>query len=268
MECIWTGFLIGCFSFAHCLGMCGGFALHLSGGGRAAVLGRQLLWHAGKTASYMFLGALAAFAGGQLVLAHGRGVQMALTWIAGGVMIVSGLALLGVRLALTRPIGPPSPIEGEVNYARTRGRQTDGLLVGFVRQFFGSAGWRSAMAMGLATGLLPCGIVYSALAVSLQSGSVLVGMATMAAMGAGTMWSLLVIGLTGGLLSAKAKRWGAVAGGIVLVLLGSVTALRGSHVLHSVLPAARPVMRDQSATNDSSSAAQPSHSCCEASSQP
>jgi len=67
MNYIWIGLAGGALAFAHCLGMCGGFALHFSRGDkRRSVLGRQLLWHSGKTFSYVFLGALAAFGGGML----------------------------------------------------------------------------------------------------------------------------------------------------------------------------------------------------------
>ena len=88
---------------------------------------------------------------------------------------------------------------------------------------------------GLMTGLLPCPIVVGFLALSLQSGSVLTGMATMAAMGVGTVWSLLLLGMTGYALQARTRRWGAVVGGIVLVLLGTVTILRGTGAMHHLM---------------------------------
>jgi sulfite exporter TauE/SafE len=45
----------------HCLGMCGGFPLHLAkAGGRGNVVFRQMLFVLGKAFTYMFLGTLAA----------------------------------------------------------------------------------------------------------------------------------------------------------------------------------------------------------------
>ena len=50
----------GAAAFAHCLGMCGALALHLSAGAeRWSALGRQLCWHAGRIVTYTFLGSLA-----------------------------------------------------------------------------------------------------------------------------------------------------------------------------------------------------------------
>ena len=69
---------------------------------------------------------------------------------------------------------------------------------------------------------------------SVQSRSVPVGMATMAALGLGTAWSLLLLGWTGGLLHRRLRRWGAVVGGIVLIVLAAVTVLRATDAFHSV----------------------------------
>jgi sulfite exporter TauE/SafE len=73
------------------------------------------------------------------------------------------------------------------------------------------------------------------LALSVQSGSVAVGMAVMAAMGAGTVWSLLVLGVTGHMVTLRLRRWGTAVAAAVLILLGVATALRGTEALHRVL---------------------------------
>ncbi len=224
VQYVWAGLAGGAVAFAHCLGMCGGFALHLSEGrtgrtgrnGRAA-LGRQFLWHAGKTTTYVTLGAVAGFLGGVAGSAGGlAGAQKVLAWAAGAVMVLMGLKLTGL-------------LPGR------RGEASGGLFTGVFRQFFAQPTPSAAFALGLLTGLLPCPVVVGFLALSLQSGSVLAGMATMAAMGAGTVWSLLLLGMTGYALRARTRRWGAVIGGIVLVLLGTVTILRGSGAMHHLM---------------------------------
>jgi sulfite exporter TauE/SafE len=60
-------------------------------------------------------------------------------------------------------------------------------------------------------------------------------MATMAAVGLGTAWSLVALGMTGHLVTARLKRWGSVVGGIVLILAGLATALRGTEAYHRLL---------------------------------
>jgi cytochrome c biogenesis protein CcdA len=98
MATVWFAFIAGAAAFAHCLGMCGPFALHLGqGGGRAAAFGRLALWNVGKTATYVFLGALAGFAGATLGAAVSWPMlQDVLAYVAGGVMVLAGLSLLGI----------------------------------------------------------------------------------------------------------------------------------------------------------------------------
>ncbi len=163
------------------------------------------------------LGAVAGFLGGIAGSAGGfAGVQKVLACAAGAVMVLMGLKLIGL-------------LPGR------RGESSGGLFAGVFRQFFAQPSSPAAFALGLMTGLLPCPVVVGFLALSLQSGSVLTGMATMAAMGAGTVWSLLLLGMTGYALRARARRWGAVIGGIVLVLLGAVTILRGTGAMHHLM---------------------------------
>ena len=216
----WIAFIGGCAAFAHCLGMCGAFALHLSkpGGGWGG-LTRQILWHAGKLATYIFLGAMAGFLGGWLTsLPALPAAQKVLAWAAGLLMIVMGLVLLGLFPSRGRPATEPG-----------------GLFSSLFGQFFANPSRPAALVLGLATGFLPCPIVVGFLALSAESRSVVSGMVVMAAMGIGTVWSLLILGMTGSMLAPRLKRWGPAIGGAVLILLGIVTALRGTDVFHRVL---------------------------------
>jgi sulfite exporter TauE/SafE len=221
MEMVLAAFIGAALSFPHCLGMCGAFTLHLAkdaGGG--SVLARQLCWHAGRIATYVFLGSLAAFAGSFLASAsfipHAQNV---LAVVLGAFMIAMGLVLMGLIPARKR--------------RRVDGAAPDnGILSGFLRQLFGAPTRAGALALGLATGFLPCPVVLGFLALSAHSASVLTGMMIMAAMGLGTVWSLLALGLTGGLVGARLRRWGVVLGGIVLILAGAATALRATTVFH------------------------------------
>jgi uncharacterized protein (TIGR03382 family) len=199
--------------------MCGGFALHLSGGSRAANLLRQVLWHTGKTSTYVFLGALAGFLGGRIGdFLKGPWIH-AISCAAGGVMILMGLVLLGLLPRRRRRTE-----DGEV-----------GLLSSVFRQFSGQPTPAAALVLGLASGFLPCPIVVGFLALSVQSGSALAGVVLMAAMGVGTMWALLLVGMGGGLMKSWLRRRGAILGGVVLVLLGAATILRGTEVFHRTL---------------------------------
>ena len=219
MAMLWIAFVAGASAFAHCLGMCGPFALHLSRGpSRPAVLGNQLLWHTGRITTYVFLGALAGGLGNVILRALSASwAPKALAWSAGGVMILMGLALLGLRPRL-RPAGAGG-----------------GLFAGLAGQLMGPPRPAAALVLGLATGLLPCPIVLAGLALAVQAGSVPAGMALMAALGAGTLWSLLLLGLAGQTVVAGLRRWGAPLAGAIVLLMGVATVLRGTEGFHHLL---------------------------------
>jgi sulfite exporter TauE/SafE len=176
-----------------------------------------LLWHAGRIFTYIFLGAVAGYAGGR-VISSSRivGAQNVVACAAGAVMILMGLWLLGVF--------PSRKEKGE-----------DGIFPGVLRQFFRDPSAAGALMMGLATGFLPCPVIFGFLALSAQTGSVLMGMAVMAAVGAGTAWSLLILGMTGQAIRLGLRRWAAPVGAVILILLGAGTALRGTQAFHRLL---------------------------------
>ncbi|MCY2927974.1 MAG: sulfite exporter TauE/SafE family protein [Planctomycetota bacterium] len=217
MEYIWMALVGGAAAFPHCLGMCGGFALHLAGGkNRGTVFARQMLWHAGRTVTYTFLGALAGFLGNLVSLARWPFLRDVPGYLAGAIMLVMGLFVLGV--VPTR--------RGEL-----QGSQDEGLFASFFRQFFQKPSSLSALVLGLANGFLPCPITIGFLGLAAGSQSVLLGMGIMAAMGLGTVWALLILGMTGHAIQAKWKRWGGVLVGVLLIAMGTWTILRKAKVL-------------------------------------
>ena len=219
---LWWGFAGGILAFAHCLGMCGGFALHLSQGktGKSMVIG-QLLWQAGKLCTYMFLGGVAGYTGGYLdllLLNHGL-VQNLLSYAAGGIILLMGLSLLGLLPVRAKDAMSDDP----------------GVLAALGQMFFSASSPGAALTMGMATGFLPCPIVLAFLAYAMQSGSVAKGMAIMGALSVGTMLPLLLFGGLIRLTGVHLRSWAPKAGGIILVLLGLSTALRGTAVYHHLL---------------------------------
>ena len=235
---LWIGFAGGILAFAHCLGMCGGFVIHLSQEeNRTRMVMGQLLWQAGKMSSYMFLGAVAGYAGGfleLLFLSHGL-FQNLLSFAAGAIILFMGLSLLGLF-----------PVHGKGVASAGQG-----ALASLCRNLITSSSPGAALSLGIATGFLPCPIVLAFLAYSLQTGSVLKGMATMSALSLGTMLPLLLLGGLTRLTRVHLRSWGPKAGGIILVLLGLSTALRGTAFFHQLLGCPpRPVLQ-QVQTNES-----------------
>ena len=219
---IWIGFAGGLLGFAHCLGMCGGFVLHLSQGHNDKRFPlAPLLWLSGKFFSYLFLGALAGCAGRLLgaLLFNLVPLQNLLSYLAGAVIFFAGLTLLGLL---------------PVRNGTVAGSAT-GLMVSWLGDVFLSSAPGSALALGLASGFLPCPIVLAFLAYAFQSGSVATGMATMGALALGTAVPLLLLGGASRLSGLQLRRWAPKAGGIILIALGIITALRGTTILHHPL---------------------------------
>jgi len=213
-----TGALAGLAAAPHCLGMCGGFPLHLSGGAKGyQVIARPLLFVLGKTFTYAFLGALGGFAGN--VIVH-SGIfsqsQRFLSYGAGAVMVVFGLAMLGVRL-------PRMP--------RGIGVQDSGLMSKVYGAFFVAPGRASSLCVGLAAGFLPCPITLALLVPAVASHQVFTGMAFMTGLGLGTAPPLLAAGIFGSALDRRLRVVGLRAAGIVVVAVGIILMVRGTGLL-------------------------------------
>ena len=89
------------------------------------------------------------------------------------------------------------------------------------RRFLPARTAAQAFPLGLLWGWLPCGLVYSALAVALTSGSALSGAGLMLSFGAGTLPTLLLAGLLAarlnGALSRPVVR---IAAGLIILAFG------------------------------------------------
>lgn len=192
-------FIMGIASGVHCVGMCGGFVSAFQGipvrTAQPRRWRRLLAFNAGRVTTYALLGAAAGLAGHQVTLA--LGAQTALYVLANLMLIAVGLYLAGVAqwFATIERIGAPL------------WRRLQPLAATALRG-------RNAYAAGLLWGLLPCGLVYAALAAAAFAGSAAGGAAAMAAYGLGTLPWLLGTGLAFGWLQKKAAR--ALAGGVVL----------------------------------------------------
>jgi len=184
---LWAGFIFGLLGSFHCVGMCGAIALALPGQASATgpslryVAGR-LLYNLGRVSTYATLGAAAGLLGQGLRLA---GVQQGLS-IASGLLILLLVAVperytgrLAAVLGLSRPLA-------WVKNTLARLFQQDG-------------GW-ALYGTGLLNGLLPCGLVYLALAGALSAPGVAGAAAYMACFGLGTLPLMFALSLTGQLV--------------------------------------------------------------------
>jgi sulfite exporter TauE/SafE len=173
--------------FGHCVGMCSPFVLFVSrrygapDGGRRAALVAQSWYTAGRIVTYASLGAMAGALGGVVELAGALlGIQRAAAVVAGGALVVSaGLALSDLI---------PGLYSGGSLFARVAGR-LKGRVPGH------------PFATGLFLGLLPCGLLYSAVIAAVSRGGPLEGAAALGLFGLGTAPALLGVCLADELLA-------------------------------------------------------------------
>ena len=199
----------------HCVGMCGGFVLAIAQATdqRRAVLGRQLLYHLGKTSTYAMLGLVAGGLGSAIITMF-SGAQRTLSVVLGIALILVGLGLLGlVRRLDLGSFAPLRKMLGKIS------RKMGGLIRGGDK--------KALYALGMLNGILPCGLVYGALALAVASGSALHGALVMGVFGAATMPALLILASVGALINPLWRSRLSIASGVVIVVLGMITIARG-----------------------------------------
>ena len=203
--------LLGLVGSLHCAAMCGPLAL-LAGGGhgsRSGRLRRGLLYHAGRTSTYALLGALAGTVGHASALVGAS----RLISIAAGISLVVG----AVAPALFRG-------RGELSQALMPLVARAASVARRVPSRYPAAG---ALALGMVNGLVPCGMLYSALLLSLAAASPLESAATMAAFGAATIPSLAVTALAAATIPVAWRPRLAALTPIALAGVGVLLVVRG-----------------------------------------
>jgi uncharacterized protein len=210
-------------SLGHCMGMCGPLVimvgLQTKSRGLAAIP-RYLLFHGTRIAIYALLGAVVGGLGSLL------GLGASLGQLAGGISLALGIGiiLLGMSYLGWLPLGR---MEGSGTW----------LTRAMSRALMRGGRW-GVVLMGALNGLLPCGLVYSALLVAASSGGALPGALGMFLFGAGTIPALLVIGIGAGALSMRTRQALARGAGLLIVLVGLQLSLRGAAAL-GIVPSLR-----------------------------
>lgn len=189
MSVALAGAAIGLLGSLHCVGMCGGIAGALSAaaprrgaGGEVAM--RSLAYNTGRVASYTAAGALAGGFGAALAGLGGPTGTLVLRGLAAALIVAAGLYVGGWSTFVTR--------------LESLGASMWRRVSPLTRRLGPMGSVPTAFALGALWGWLPCGLVYSALAVAAASGSALDGALTMAAFGAGTLPVMLAMGLAAG----------------------------------------------------------------------
>ncbi|MDZ7923781.1 MAG: sulfite exporter TauE/SafE family protein [Marinagarivorans sp.] len=189
VELFITALLLGLMGAGHCLGMCGGFAAAL-----AYALPPQnttkkifllLSYNLGRISSYAIMGGLVAASQNAL---FDSGYPFART--------VAGLLLIATALYLAN-------IWTGIVWLERGGRKIWRYLQPISQKLLPVYTPPKAFALGMVWGWLPCGLVYSILALAATQASALEGSLTMAAFGMGTLPAVFA----GGLAAAWVREW-------------------------------------------------------------
>ncbi|MBG0782150.1 MAG: sulfite exporter TauE/SafE family protein [Bacteroidales bacterium] len=211
MTDLYAALTIGLIGSFHCIGMCGPIAVALPVGNRSweGKVAGVLLYNLGRAATYGVLGAAFGLLGKGIQMA---GFQQWASILIGVVMILSVLFPMFFR-------GKISIDQLFKGYAAR--------LVARFRKLFGKASFKNLFAIGLLNGLLPCGLVYVAVAGALNTNGVVSGIAFMIVFGVGTIPVMMSVTLLGNVIGQKLRKHMNHIIPVFIVLLGIIFILRG-----------------------------------------
>ncbi len=199
----------GFFGSGHCLGMCGAMVSlleqpRLPAGGWE----RRTAYNAGRLGFYLLLGALAG--GGGFVLARLTGIN------AGFLLLRVLAALLVILLALNLLFDLRS-----LRFVESAGMIVWRRVAPLLKRVLPATTVPKALGAGFVWGALPCGLVYSAVAMAGAAGNATAGALVMLAFWTGTAPALFAAGTLAARLSSLSRRPVLRrAGGAVLLLAG------------------------------------------------
>ncbi len=209
-----TAFIIGILGSIHCIGMCGpiALALPLHGNSKWGLVLNRFFYNAGRVITYMVIGSVFGLVGKGFSMA---GLQQMIS-------IVAGLLIL-LMVVL------PADITSRIYVLRPAHTFVSFLKRKFSLLFKRKSG-SSTFLIGLLNGLLPCGLVYIALAGAMATGSMQKGILYMAFFGLGTVPVMMAASLAGNFISLSVRRRIGKLVPLFLVILACLFILRGMNL--------------------------------------
>lgn len=211
MTTVWiTGLVMGAVGSLHCIGMCGPLALSLpvSGSNPYAKFISSLLYNLGRVTTYSAIGALTGLIG--------KG--FAITGFQQRFSIVMGLVIIAMVLVprLANRLENGKVMSGVFEKLRLK-----------IGSLYFRKNFRSVYLIGLLNGLLPCGLIYMALAVSATLGHAAQGSLFMAGFGMGTLPVMWSVAFFGGFISLNLRRNIRKLYPYLMILMACLLIIRG-----------------------------------------
>lgn len=222
LEAITGGLVLGAFSSLHCIGMCGPLALALPVQHLPVWQQRiaAIMHNLGRIATYALLGLLFGFAGRSLQLA---GFQQWLSIISGAVIL-----FFIVNYYLLHKSWQPA-FTVKLNQA------VQELMI----RLLNNKTAKTYLLFGMVNGLLPCGMVYVALAAALNFREVENSVVFMSSFGAGTVPLMLLLTVLGHSVSFSVRSKIRKAVPYIMTVMAVLLILRG---LNLGIPFISPVL--------------------------
>lgn len=211
MSILISAFVLGIMGSFHCAGMCGpiAIALPLHGNSVGGKIFGGSLYNLGRTITYGIMGALFGLLGQGVAMI---GFQQKISVIMGSLMIISILF--------------PALFRNQYSMSKSW-FSVVGKLKSTIGKMFSIRSYPSLFFIGMLNGLLPCGLVYMAIAGAIGTGSVGMGTLYMILFGLGTIPMLLGISLAGNLLSLAVRNRINKLIPVMVVVVGIFFILRG-----------------------------------------
>ena len=206
-----TAFTIGLVGSLHCFGMCGPIAIAIPmhrNNWPLKVIG-GVLYNSGRIITYGILGGIFGLLGRGIHLA---GLQQ---WTSIGLGVIMILSVLF-------PVVFRENIKLDRVFSGYAGR-----LIGRFRVLFSKRALGNLLFIGLLNGLLPCGLVYMAIAGAINTNDVVMGVAFMMMFGIGTTPALLLLSLAGNVVTSGFRKKAVKVIPVFIIILGILFILRG-----------------------------------------
>lgn len=183
--------MLGLMGSLHCIGMCGPLAITFCNKSDSSTrhhLMTGISYNGGRLITYTLLGLVFGLFGSLFLVS---GLQKILSITLGILMVLSFLFSIN--------------IDNKMNSTKI-GKVINEKVQTMIRSMLNSSRKYPTLVLGMANGLLPCGLVYLALAGAISTGNLLLGMAFMFVFGLGTFPAMLTLTLGSNMVSTRIRR--------------------------------------------------------------
>lgn len=206
-----VAFIIGIVGSFHCVGMCGPLALSLplSNNSFAAKISGALIYNMGRVVTYAVFGLLFGLIGQTAAI---FGFQQ---WLS---------VATGILILLLIIVPQKYKIQSSASSAITQGL---GKLRSSIGRLFSVKNNSALFVIGLLNGLLPCGLVYMALAGAITSGDMGNSILFMASFGLGTLPVMWMVSFFGNYMRVSLRQKIRRAYPYMMTVMACLLILRG-----------------------------------------